>query len=77
MRSEELEEKVAMLTQQTAALIDVLALMCTEISERDLSTTLKIASSLEAMADNPNIETTAAFAELAPWFAGHLRRNMC
>jgi len=76
MSPKDMQEKISALAQQTAALADVIAIICTELTQRDLPTACKIANSLEAIADNPNIEPTAAFAQLAPWFAGHLRGSM-
>ncbi|MDB5928997.1 MAG: hypothetical protein JWR60_704 [Polaromonas sp.] len=76
MSPEDMEEKIAMLTQQMAAVADVVAIICAEVAQLDEPTARRVASSLEAMADNPNIGTTAAFAQLAPWFAEHLRQNM-
>lgn len=76
MNPQELEECFLMLAQQTAAVSDVVAIICAELAGRDQPTATRIANSLEAIADDPNIETTPAFAQMAPWFAGHLRGNM-
>lgn len=67
---------VLLALQQTAAVADILAIICTELSSAVPQQATKIASLLESLSDNPDVEVTQSFAQMAPWFAQHLRGNI-
>lgn len=76
MNTEELSEYVLRCVEQTAAVADVVAIICSELSRQDQPTASRIASVLNQLADNPNVATTPSFERMAPWFAEHLRGNI-
>ncbi len=66
-------DEILLVAEQTAAMNDILTLICVHLQAGDPRTAAAIANSLDAILQEPNIQPTQAFERLAPRYVQVLR----